>query len=350
MHKFTITIPGYSTWAQAVLSIAVIEDQNLSLNPQFQQLYQPGTAFEFRCDHAIQSADRHLFIRGRPPKPLKVVEAWLHLLRWEFSTFWAVDQGTNTIDSRGAAFSSEHPTRAGEMFAEGLAVLLMEKRLRLPRSKLFFYSSPTARPDFLFTPSRRIKRALLLGDRRAFGLEARLRAGWASIRKEDHAGLAAKKQGGRFSGVLAVYLGYGPPSLINGTSRTRLILGDPERDAPELTEADARAVVLGHYYRACQRLGLWEFCDHLEAAIGREGEQPLDRQPNIDAIPGRVSFAGSHYRGSFLSELLTDVQDETVDEAEVVARLATGNLGAIVFPWPERGGLGTHSRIQVART
>jgi hypothetical protein len=321
------------------MSIPFIEDKQFPLTQMLRSRLNPATAFEVSLDEAITCADRHLHVHGKPQSAdiVRLVNEWLNVLRWELATFWSCNPGSHWYDdARGSAeFSPEHPRRVGELLAEGLAIRLLERRLHIPRSKLFFYSGSEARPDFVMRPLRRMSRALLDNDRRLFALECRSRMGWSSIHKSDQEQLKKKKQG-KFSGTVAIYSCYGPPSEIENMVRTRYLLGDPPDEADPVTKPTAIRVLLIHYLGVTSRLGLWYHHRELKTALaaledGVELRKRRDPGMGEDTPLNAVTRRESQYFGRFFSEAIFLYRRGEFTRDEVNRRIHGGQLGEVAY-------------------
>lgn len=338
MPTLSLPVDYASTFGQK-LSIPVIEDDKLRLSDTLRKSFAPDTSFEVSLDEAIATADRHLHVYGKPPgtETVRLVGEWLDILRWELATFWSCNPNEHWYDDdKGRmAFSQEHPRRVGELLAEGLAIRLLEKRLLIPRSKLFFYSGTDARPDFVMRPLPRMSRAVLNNDRRLFALECRSRKGWSSIRSSDYEQLRKKKKR-NFSAAIAIYSCYGPPSENKKLPRTRYLLGDPPGQAGPASRSTVLRALLVHYIGVTSRLGLWSHHQELQHALkalddGAELQTRADPGMRGDAHLNRVQRGSSEYLGRFFSEFVLRYQRRQFTRASVRRRIQDGDLGSIVY-------------------
>jgi len=107
------------------VTIPVTEElhRNCKLSGTLRNQLNPGTPFTFAMDQAIATAERHMFIFDPVAvawltNPVKMLNDWVNLVRWEVSTFWKVYRGSNNeiahTDSTLVHYSHEHPKRAGE--------------------------------------------------------------------------------------------------------------------------------------------------------------------------------------------------------------------------------------------
>lgn len=333
----TLSLPSdYSATYGAALQIPILVDPDLPLSADFESGFKTDTPFSVSLEEAILCADRHLRVFGRGDwlTVAAEIENWRNVLRWNLCTFWTCDPASNSFDTT-SRFSAEHPKWMGELLAEGLALRLLEKRLHLPSSKFFFYSGAEARPDFVARPPAWFSRAFLDGKRRRFGLECRIRRGWASIHASDRAEIARKKLG-KFSGVLAIYSAYGPPSPKRASARTRLILGDPEGDEGPISFLEVVRVLVHHYSGVTERLGLWAHRDALREAWEQleSGEVP---PPRVDPGSGQdgplnsKSFGEEEYSGRFFSALMLQQHTGRITDREARDRIRAEDFGALFY-------------------
>lgn len=333
MFNFTISLPDYSTTFKRTISIPVEEDSTMPLSTSLRNTLAPGTDFDFQLDDAITAADRYLAIQGNPKNPAQIVEQWINALRWEVSTYWE-SPGGNWYDVREGgpiAFTSEHPKRAGEMLAQGIAILFLEKRLKLSRSRFFFLEGSEARPDFLIYPERSAQRVLLLKNRSKMGLEVRSRWRVQSVPSTDKVQLYKKKQA--LSGTLVIYCAYGRPTEIRGAQRTHLILADPPGESHPASDAEVAKILMNHYNGVLRRLGVWEHLDATHAALEeiKRGGSPKRRAVRLPTTLPSESFNGNQYVGRFFSDLVSrqDRGELTTEEADLAIR--TGRLGSVFY-------------------
>ena len=161
--------------------------QNLRLSATLSNQLRPGTPFTFAMDQAIATAERHMFIFDPTTfayltNPVKMVNDWVNLVRWEVSSFWNVYRGSNDeiahTDSTLVHYSHEHPKRAGEVLAEGIALLFLEDRLGCPPQCFWFFKGSKARPDFIFNSNFQGIGMMMNGFQ--FGVEMRCRKSQAN--------------------------------------------------------------------------------------------------------------------------------------------------------------------------
>jgi hypothetical protein len=357
---YALVIQNYPGDFGIEFEIPVLEDKNLTLDSEIFADAQTGTNFRFSLEDALNAATRHLFIRDTNGKnhdnPEEIVEDWLNLLRWEVKTFWTVKPAANwygETDNPEIYITAEHPRRAGEMLAEGIAILFAERRLQISRSKAFFYEGTggRAKPDFVFRLKVKPKYGIVLTGRELYGLEVRSRAGIQSIHSADHKKLKAKKsrkgtkkmKSGQplaapvISGVLAVYCSYGPPSTKKKTTRSQIILGDPPEDQAVMANDINMAEILAvHYIGVTSRIGLWDEMHLLENALReiRAGRlppmRPLPSNKRIRrVIPRR--FGQMKYLGRLFTSLLTALHSGQLTKAEALSRFRRGNTGEFTF-------------------
>ena len=210
-----------------------------------------------------------MYISRRPANPIQVVEDWINIQRWETQHFWEVGpHSCRLYQNQQTQVTSEHRLRSGELLAEGLAILFLEKRLKWGRQNFFFYEGAGARPDFIFnlSPNRRFGVAW---QRRRYGLEARLAQTQLNLWAQDITDLTAKKAAPipttPISGVIAIYCFYGRGnhSDQNTTPCTRLHLADPEEEGAPMTDDEIAEIIIHHYLGATSRAGLWGYRDRL---------------------------------------------------------------------------------------
>lgn len=333
---YLIDLSGYAPFEHKV-SFAVIEDPTLKLNPILRSALAPGQNFTFRPDHALYCAIRHLYVdpNNPPANHPKLALDWLNVLRWELMTFWQCDPINNLVHDTAATklFSAEHPRRIGELFAEGLAILLLERRLRINRNRFYFYSDDGARPDFVVNGMVRAPSGFITPSNHRLGLETRCRKGWSSIRASDFQSLANKKgtalvktvsakggavvrtyqatgsgsgSGSSFDIILAVYFSH-------SDTNCQVILGDPGDFGVPLSQIEILQVVVAHYAQQAARIGLWshyKIIDELrkEIAADRLPDERADPSAFADAHLNHESFAGKVFVGRFFSNFLEAVQ------------------------------------------
>ncbi len=355
--SYSVTVKNYPGDFASEICIPVLEDKTLKLNASVRKDAQIGTKFKFSLEDALNAAVRHLHIKDAKGKnhdnPQDIVEDWLNLLRWEVCTFWMVKLADNwygETDDPQIYVTSEHPRRAGEMLAEGIAVLFAERRLGVSRAKAFFYEGKggIAKPDFVFPLGTKPKYGIVLTGRELYGLEVRSRAGIQSIRGADHTKLQAKKNAkGRkknkpwqppvISGVLAVYCSYGPPSKKKKKVRCQIILGDPPEDQPvKASDLQMAEVLAVHYIGVTSRIGLWDELELLNGAIQEihNGRLPQFRQAsNAHHVRRTVqrTVGQQRYSGRVFSTLLAAVHSGQITRDEALARLQSGNRGQFIF-------------------
>ncbi len=338
MHSFSITIPNYAAEFQRRLSVPVIEDEDLPLASGLSAALAPGTDFSFTIDDAILAGDRFLAIHGRPPNPVQMVRDWVNVLRWEVSTYWESPRG-HWYDVRPNPptwFSAEHPKRSGELLAHGIAILFLERRLRVARSRFFFLEGADARPDFLVRLQRSAQRAVLLTDRSKMGLEVRSRYRVRQVPTTDKPKLLKKKQA--MTNTVAVYCAYGAPTEKRGSARTKIVLADPPGEGRPAEDAEVAEIIFGHYLGVAGRLGLWDARDALDILLGRlaaggdlPAPQPLGPgRPRAFGLPIET-VQGVRYVGRFFSELLVRRDQGLLSPSDRDVALKTGRFGRVFF-------------------
>lgn len=265
MSGYAITNSSYPGWCGDTISIPLTTDVSRPLSAGLGAALQPSTPLNFVFDEAIQAADRHVYVEGTPPNSLAFVEDWINLLRWEISNLWTIDTvNSRYTRNRSIPLTHEHYKRSGEILAEGIAILLLERRLGIPRQRIFFYNGADARPDFVAHLKPRHNRALVYRGHK-LALEVRSRKSQVGLNASDIVSLDKKKDG--FAGVLAVYCFYGEHQHRDATSHTRIHLADPSGDdIAEVSDLEKSEIVIHHYLRITSQLGLWEHRDHLLAA------------------------------------------------------------------------------------
>ena len=328
------------------LKIPVVEDEGLGMNVTFP--FRPdlgiGSAFSFNFEDAIQATERHVYIQDEPPNPIAFVEGWLNLLRWEMSYLWKIDKTTNRyFHNKDLCLTPEHYKRSGELIAEGIAVIYLEEKLKVPRQRFFFYKGSGARPDYIVNLSTRHKRALLYRGNK-LGIEVRSREGVCrKIPATDRKDLRKKKTNPGVGGTLAVYCYYGNGSHRDGTSKTRIQLADPPGENTAATELDIAGTVVNHYLTTTSHIGLWDHRNHLKrsAAIIQRGELPtirMDSNSNKIGRGCRKVFRNVEYRGREFNELVamaqqdfTSVEEKRATRDEIARRFDYKAYGDVVF-------------------
>jgi hypothetical protein len=338
MHSFSITIPNYAAEFKRTITIPVEEDADLPLTAALRAQLTPGNSFSFTLDDAIAAGDRFLAIHGQPPNPAQVVSDWLNMLRWEFSTYWE-SPGGNWYDVRQGgpvAFSSEHPKRSGELLAHGVAILFLERRLRIARSRFFFLDGATARPDFMVRLQRSAQRTVLLRDRHRMGLEVRSRYRVQKVPCGDVAKLQQKKLA--LANTVAVYCAYGAPTEVRNEQRTRILLADPDGEGEVAEGPEVARIIFGHYVGVTARLGVWDVRTALEemlAALNAGGPMPEPRprpaRRGVVRVLNREVIGGRTYEGRFFSELLVRHAQGLLSDEERNLLIRTGRLGRVFF-------------------
>lgn len=345
---YGISNSGYPGACANTLIIPVIEDTDPSMliTLPFRGDLQIGTTFPFSIEEAIQAADRHIYIEGRPPNPLAFIEDWINILRWEVNNLWKVDVANSQYERNlNMALTHEHYKRSGELLAEGIAVLFLEKRLRVSRQRFFFYRGAGARPDYVVSLKARHRRALLLQHNK-IGIEVRSRtAACRNIPAPDRKDIRAKKTIAGLGGVLAVYCYYGTGRHRDGISRTRIQLADPPSDRNiNVHDYDEAATVIHHYLSITSQLGLWDHRDHLIRAAKEAHARKIYRTPLRVHDSQRVERCVSHkwmqqsYQGREFNELLylageniIDLETKQVIQREIRHRLDAGDYGTLTF-------------------
>ena len=353
---YTITNTGYPGQCAANLTIPVIEEADAALAVQlgFRPQLQIGTPFSFTLDEAIQCADRHIYVHGRPPNPLPFVQDWINLLRWEVSNLWRVDAAQSRFardcDTMPPtrSLTAEHYKRSGEILAEGVATLFLERRLHVARQRFFFFEGADARPDFIVSLKARHRRALLL-NRRRFMFEVRSRnadEGMRNLAQRDKDDLEKKKVQARHlngvAGVLAIYNCYGMKAHRDGTSQTRIHLADPaEFDAPDADDIDVASIAIHHFILMTSQVGLWDHRDHLQRAVTSFTEGRIPRETMVlRGIERGIErpFLGRSYRGRDFNSLIEfafktprSLSERDQNRRTVRAQVAAGDFGLYTF-------------------
>ena len=90
--NYELDLSSYSPF-ESPLTLRIVADEGLPLNPDLSKALKPGTDFKVIPDDAVKCAVRHLFIDTKkpPPNPVALTRGWLNLLRWELMTFWRCD-------------------------------------------------------------------------------------------------------------------------------------------------------------------------------------------------------------------------------------------------------------------
>ncbi len=340
------------------LSIPVTEEtlRACTLTPLLRSQLNPGTDFVFTMDDAISTAERHMFIldpnaTSLQLNPVKLVQDWVNLVRWEVSTFWNTYPGTPDeiahTDNVHVHYTHEHPKRSGEVLAEGLALLFLQDRMNIPPQCFWFYKGGKARPDFIFDTTFRGAGVMWNGSQ--FGVEARCRKSQANLYDIDEKDLHKKKVNNpQLSAVLGVYFFYGRGSHPrNLEPMTRIHLADPQQEGLPLTNTQRAWVIINHYLGATSRIGMWEHRDHLATCLHQaaHGVYP-DQRMNLDdrriqrtvPQPGREPGDRHDFRGRHFNSLLAaaSVSPKSQDETKIIRktiqlRLNSGDLGQHVF-------------------
>jgi hypothetical protein len=326
------------------LLIPVTEDAHTAMKVKlpFASQLKIGQPFSVKLDEAIQAADRHIYVQGRPPNPLAFVEDWINVLRWEVNNLWDVRPAENCyLRDRTRNLTHEHYKRSGEILAEGLAIAFLENRLKLPRQRFFFINGGGTRPDLVVQLKPRHCSALL-HDRLRFMVEVRSRQHMSNLSAEDRKELKKKKASPGMAGVLAIYCCYGEGEHRNKSARTRIHLADPPgNDLPKVSEAEVGEIAIHHYLRITSQIGLWAHRDHLyRAAEARGIDAPSFTRAGLRAIHIgiRRSEGGEWFRGREFNELvfLASLTPSSIAERDSIRdrvrrRVNAGELGAMVF-------------------
>ncbi|MGD0088502.1 MAG: hypothetical protein ABSE73_01150 [Planctomycetota bacterium] len=313
MEDYSVANDGYPVSFTTPLEIDVTEDPKFRLKVAVRAELKPGTPFQVSLDEAIQCAERHMFIQNKDgtkdENPTPTVRDWVNILRWEMGTYWATTptkhyhlRSDNVIH-----FTHEHYRRSGELLAEGLAIRLLEERLKIKRQHFYFYRSGDVRPDFAVNLKGKRKLATILGNQR-IGLECRSRKGQDSLNKKDTKDIEKKKKKSGFTYVLIAYCFYGKGKHRSGTLRTRIHLADPNGDDTlPVTEDDLGAIAVQHYLGVVSRIGLWKFRDHLLKAGRAYSRMQRFADTIPDDMPGYASklpHGDREYRGRWFSSLV----------------------------------------------
>ena len=340
------------------VTIPVTEEtlRNCRLTPNLKQRLMPGTSFTFTMDQAINTAERHMYIFDSGisswlTNPVKMVNDWVNLVRWEVSTFWKVyresgDEIAHT-DSRQVHYTHEHPKRSGEVLAEGIALLFLENRMDCPPQCFWFYKGSKARPDFIFDTSFRGIGMMMSGSH--FGVEARCRKSQANLYAADEEDLLRKKQSNsNMSYIIGIYLFYGEGHHKRKLKRrTRLHLADPGGEGRPMSDSERAWVIINHYLGVASRLGLWDHRDYLlsclqDTARGKVPETPLEDVRDLDSadpkVPLDVEQKWRDFVGTDFNTLVEEAKGAELDRLEsiaghkrVQAQLDGGYLGYNVF-------------------
>lgn len=341
---YSITNHNYPGNCGAKLVLPVVEDtaKAMAVKLPFRADLKIGTPFAVAIDEAIQAADRHVYVQGHPPNPLKFVEEWINLLRWEVNNLWEIRPAESCyLWHSGLNLTHEHYKRSGEIIAEGIAIAFLESRLKVPRQRFFFINGAGARPDFIVKLKAR-HRTALLHNRLRFMVEVRSRQSMCNLSADDHSKLAAKKAVCGMAGVLAVYCCYGPGKHRNGNSRTRIHLADPPGDDPQpASDAEIAEIAIHHYLRITSQIGLWRHRDHLLRAAEARGiaaarfKQPAESDIRLGVVRSERAQA---FRGREFNDLLAMASDMPRSVAErdetrrrIRRRVEAGELGSMVF-------------------
>ena len=292
---------------------------------------------------AIRAVERHVFVEGLSMNPIELVEGSVTAFTWEFDSYWRVDPTSNSYYPRmdsSVALTIEHVKRAGELIAEGIALLFLEQRLGVSRANCRFIPprGNTARPDYAFKPTSGTHLDILCPGLPRMQLEVRSRQRFRSMTKRDIEQLTAKKlstPSGLPKQTLAIYCSYG---RARSRRETRLILADPPGDDSLVTEDIAVPTSLINYERITARIGLWYHNSLLRKEIRRQ-ELPIDLSTAFydERNPPRVQLAANNYRsaryrGRDFSSLLSiaDRRPDIVRDLYLGA-IERGDLGALTF-------------------
>lgn len=348
---YSLVIKDYPGSFGIDITIPVLEDGRLKLDQALKARAKIGTPFSFSIEEAIRAAQRHLFIRSATglsrDNPEQVVEDWLNLLRWEVRTFWTARPQENwygETDNADIYITSEHPRRSGEMLAEGIAVLFAEKRLRISRSKIFFYKDVgnKARPDFVFGTKTTPRLGIVLNGRKLYGLEVRSRNAIQSVHADDHESLRGKKRKKKnnspnLSGIVAMYCSYGPPSAARKIVASQIILADPKKRLVKLDRIELFEVLCVHYIGVTSRIGLWSERDALEQALIQLRKHRVPTlssivvSPSVSSLLPQRVFGSESYRGRLFSTLLIQFQRGEITREQAFDMFKQGAVGDIVF-------------------
>jgi hypothetical protein len=336
-----ITINNYGPEFRSHINLDVIHDSKCPPTGIFSALPKK---FSFCVDDAVDLADRHVQINGRPPNALIFATDWRNLLRWEIANFWQVDLANNRYHHRlgGVSFTEEHVRRSGELLAEGIALLLISRSLKIPRQNFEFLEGTLSRCDYVFFRDE-------AGKQIPYGLEVRnrqrpepLKSGISNnfLYKTDRDAMTKKKNGFntqfKIRQGIGVYCFYGRQLSTGVWLEPRIHLIDPEYGGEPLSEAQVARRLATHYSGVVSRIGLWETLDRLEVAFSvlDKGDIPIleeSRLPmySIGDIRSRsvVNFNNDRYVGRHFYTLLQE--DRT--KSDILAQLRSGNFGEVSF-------------------
>jgi hypothetical protein len=305
-------------------------------------LTAPVPHFSFRMSEAIRAVERHVFVEGLPANPIALVEGFVAAFTWEFDNYWTVDIPQNAYYPQvapGVFLTIEHVARAGELIAEGIALLFLERRLGVSRANCSFIAPSGNRPrlDYAFTPIHGTRLSVLCPGFPRLQLEVRSRKQMTSLTKRDRTRLLKKKKGHSAGQTLAIYCSYGAPST--GYGGAHLILADPPGDDRIVSEEEAVPTILANYERITSRLGLWQQNAILRREIrARRLGVTLPRASYDELNAPRLRLAvretmdGKLYRGREFSDALTRAEQDPASAARLYQRASEmGDLGNVTF-------------------
>ncbi|MFW6107646.1 MAG: hypothetical protein ACOC70_00465, partial [bacterium] len=200
MSQYGIANDGYPGPCADPLTVPVTAEtgHGLGLSAELAEALKPGHPFEFCLEDAIQCAERSMVPFGQRPNTgadaVRVVEEWLNLQRWQIRNLWTVDAAAGALArNEELGLPHEQYRRSAEILAEGVALLLLETRLHIPRKRFFFAPGGGPRPDFLGALKRHHRRGLAWKGK-YLALEVRARKSQARMYASEADGLWNKKE------------------------------------------------------------------------------------------------------------------------------------------------------------
>lgn len=300
----------------------------------------PISDFGFRMQDAIRAIERHVFVAGMQQNPIILVESFVAAFTWEFDTYWIVDVPQNAYYpriGRGLSLTIEHVARAGELIAEGIALLFIEQRLGISRANCSFIAPVGIKPrlDYAFTPVRGTRLAVLCPGFPRLQLEVRSRKEMSELRARDLKQLLAKKKSQPKGQTLAIYCSYGEPTT--KYAGCHLILADPITDETPVDDEEAVPGVIANYERITARIGLWYHNALLRQEMRSRGIAAGLNAPIYDeANPPRPplvarDYGSSRYRGRFISDALERSAMGQEAASVLYEKTSAGDFGLVTF-------------------
>jgi hypothetical protein len=182
------------------LRIPVINDGGIPASRAQQRELRVGQPLSIRFEDIIAAHEVHWrILDSAKENPPKFIEQEKNKIRQELHWHWDIQPSRNYYGRRNPPIidvPAEH-VKTGENIAEGIAVTLIERRMRIPRSQIFFVRSKKKKPRPDYAATRTYCKRLLA--HRGVGtlqlaFEVRSRLGLTKIPPSHHISIKEKRK------------------------------------------------------------------------------------------------------------------------------------------------------------